>query len=344
VMHLSVWQVPNCTESFMANPILTAAYATWIQLVAARGALLMALIGLAAVGVGWLRANAQKKLVEPGKNAPPTLSGFARIIVWVGWAIMVCGLGLTTTSIIRGPSEDRIKVHAMSFGAILNTANHDEMTVLAPIDNDQKQKYRSLLADWWEISSRKDLLDTLDGMIEGTYGHRAKFEALRRELLNAQPEGYIEKAAAQTHDRNDFERLLVALSYLHAPKTKRPMLTAWDFGRYINVCFWGYLAGYLTEQEAWDRVLPAARYLQSCYSSWDEFAEDYLRGREFWSASANRQDHGRIRETVRKLLSDESSFWNNVPWYESLGKGPMIRDKMAEEMQTAAQNPRVSGH
>jgi hypothetical protein len=35
-------------------------------------------------------------------------------------------------------------------------------------------------------------------------------------------------------------------------------ILAWDLVRYIAVCRWGYLAGYLTETEAWDHIMPAA--------------------------------------------------------------------------------------
>jgi Protein of unknown function (DUF1266) len=43
------------------------------------------------------------------------------------------------------------------------------------------------------------------------------------------------------------------------------------------------LCGYLAEDEAWEKIMPAAAKLHATFSSWKELGENYLIGREFWS-------------------------------------------------------------
>ena len=60
-------------------------------------------------------------------------------------------------------------------------------------------------------------------------------------------------------------------------------LLGWDYGRYICLCRWGYLVGWLNEQEAWEKIMPAAELLQKSFSSWEDLGRNYLIGRLFWS-------------------------------------------------------------
>lgn len=60
-------------------------------------------------------------------------------------------------------------------------------------------------------------------------------------------------------------------------------IAAWDYDRYISLCGWGYIAGYLSEEEAWQRIMPAARLLQKTFESWIDLGKNHVVGREFWS-------------------------------------------------------------
>ncbi|WP_407569917.1 DUF1266 domain-containing protein [Deinococcus altitudinis] len=118
---------------------------------------------------------------------------------------------------------------------------------------------------------------------------------------------------------SDHAELLDILNFLkeggHRAKF-RPVLghdvLAWDLVRLINVARWGYGGRYLSEEEAWAQIMPAASELHARYSSWDALAADYVLGHDAWAEGA---DPDLNRET-RKLLdpADTKSPWNQVAW------------------------------
>ena len=79
-----------------------------------------------------------------------------------------------------------------------------------------------------------------------------------------------------------------------------------------------YLVGYLTEEEAWERIMYAARTLQSNFDSWKDLGENYLIGREFWSLHQTRDSGDRFRDAYARLLKDPASPWNRHPWETNL--------------------------
>jgi Zn-dependent protease with chaperone function len=92
---------------------------------------------------------------------------------------------------------------------------------------------------------------------------------------------------------------------------------AWDLVRSITLCRWGYLAGFITEDEAWDEIMPAARILQHLFSSWRELGRSYLSRRDLWSRDLNvDSDAARadLRALFRELLFLTTSPWRKTTW------------------------------
>jgi hypothetical protein len=84
--------------------------------------------------------------------------------------------------------------------------------------------------------------------------------------------------------------------------------------RYIAVCRWGYLAGYLSESEAWDHIMPAALRLQQTFTSWQDLQSDFLIGREYWSLQETQLKGARFHAIYDSFLQNPSSPWNANPW------------------------------
>jgi hypothetical protein len=79
-----------------------------------------------------------------------------------------------------------------------------------------------------------------------------------------------------------------------------------------------YVAGYLKEEEAWQRIMRAAWAIQANYSSWREMGEDYLWGREQWKGRRDPQF-----DRIFQLLTnpdDSSSPWNKNEWKTDLSE------------------------
>jgi Protein of unknown function (DUF1266) len=91
-------------------------------------------------------------------------------------------------------------------------------------------------------------------------------------------------------------------------------ILAWDLIRYISLCRWGVLAGYMFEADAWRQVMPAAQQLQQAFDSWQDLQKNYLIGREFWSLEQTRKSGARFQAAYDKLSTDPSSPWNTIPW------------------------------
>src|SRR6266513_104793 len=76
---------------------------------------------------------------------------------------------------------------------------------------------------------------------------------------------------------------LMKLCREHYRKRGRNSLVGWDYCRYIMLCRCGYQVGFLSEDEAWGRIMPMARAIQAAFrplalgphelSSWAEHAD-----------------------------------------------------------------------
>ena len=196
----------------------------------------------------------------------------------------------------------------------LNGGRHDLLgTQLATprIVRDEKQA----LADWWGVNNRDDLLAMLDWVDQG--GHRKDWDQLAAyiaSLSSSELSQFLTKVASDPEMKHqvDVVRKL-------APKLGDKSLLGWDYARYISLCRWGFVCGYLTEKEAWDRIMPVAAMLQKTFDSWADLGENYMIGREFWSYEQMQKDGDLIRQAYAWLMSSSTSPWNLNVWNMDLG-------------------------
>ena len=195
---------------------------------------------------------------------------------------------------------------ALAASAILATFNREPLDNLSSGNSVMREKV--LLQNWWGISNRDQLLDALEWIDRS--GHRQVFSALGARAAKLSPD---ELSQFVSHlDSEDANSVMVAHRYYE--KYAAQSITAWDYARYINLCRSGVAAGYLSEEEAWPRVMHAAAILQQTFTSWSEFGENYLVGREFWSLRQNKIDGQKMRAIYQRLLNDPVSPWNRIQW------------------------------
>jgi len=240
------------------------------------------------------------------------------LLLTLSWGMAAC--------VSSSPKKTEAQhARALAFAAIIARINHEPFEVLAdvPITDELKKSTQKLLSDWWQVNSRIQLLDTLQWQENG--GHRKILWEKCNTLRSVPIEKLPDELVRGVKDKDEFNRNLVAALSLRAPKRKVLDITAWDYGRYISLCRWGYVSGYISEQEAWEHIMPVARFLQASYSSWDEYADDYLRGREFWSLNQTIQAGTLNRETVKSLLVADG-LWHKTAWDAPLGEGAVAED------------------
>ena len=194
----------------------------------------------------------------------------------------------TNVFIGRSPYPTKLlspaRLWALATRALLIQYNGESHETLESRTESDRAWARRSLREWWGVENHQQVVKMLDWLQDS--GHR---------------EGFQEK---DNRPRRKGER---QTRYL-----------AWDYCRLVWVAGTSYMAGYLTEEEAWQRIMPAARTIQESYSSWREMGEDYLRGRELWHHSRDpRFDY------VFQLLTnpdDPNSPWNKNKWNTDLSK------------------------
>jgi hypothetical protein len=231
-------------------------------------------------------------------------------------ALVILSLATTPAVFADEPLSPQ-RAWALAAAALLTERNgqlHDRLAG-SHLSARDAEEARRLLREWWDVTDRASLLDSL-GWIQTT-GHREKFARSGKQLAALTRD---ERRALDAKRRTDvdFNQMLGVVEMHHA-RLGTKSLIGWDFSRYISVCRWGYAAGYLTESDAWSRIIPAARIIRQTFGSWRELGENYLIGRQFWSPDQHVRTGHLYRQAFDRLLADRSSPWNRVPWKVEFG-------------------------
>ncbi|MGA2916737.1 MAG: DUF1266 domain-containing protein [Sedimentisphaerales bacterium] len=203
---------------------------------------------------------------------------------------------------------------ALGASGMLASSNHMKFDSLAgyEVNKFAIKSEKKLLEKWWGVTDRKSLLESLKWLEEG--GHSADFEELAVSLNAPEMIGPT-LVRAEFEDKlktNEELRGKVAVVSRYYEKLGDKSLQGWDGTRYICLCRWGFICGYITEAEAWEKIMPAARHLQQTFNSWEELCKNYLIGREYWSP--NDEDHYIYEDTYVRLLEMPESPCKKLPW------------------------------
>ena len=188
--------------------------------------------------------------------------------------------------------------------------NHlDTLTGVAAIP-DSIENERKQLAEGWSIYSQADLLRTLDWL--QLQGHRTGFNELGLRVSTLSDEQLAVKRSQLSDNTEAVNQLDVVRAHYQELGSKS--ILAWDLVRYISLCRWGVLAGYISEDYAWARIMPAAQQLQQTFNSWQDLQTNYLIGREYWSLKQTKKCGAKFQAIFKNLSEDPSSPWNRIPW------------------------------
>jgi len=219
------------------------------------------------------------------------------------------GVAVNASSVNDHPSREQQR-WAIAASAILSGANHENLNTLS--SGGSALSTRRLLEDSWGISDRDSFLKALEWIEQG--GHRQLFNALGERSSRAS----AEELSAVLSKLNSEDANSLTMAHRYYEKFGSQSITAWDYGRYINLCRWGVASGYISEAEGWPCAMHAAQILQQTFGSWKEFGQNYIVGREFWSLRQTKINGQEMRERYQRLVSDPSSPWNQIPWNLSL--------------------------
>lgn len=224
------------------------------------------------------------------------------------------------------PDPKRWALAAVALQATLNGMDHSSPGGM-PVSPRSERIARRRLAREWEADTEDEFHDAQAWLFDS--GHRMEFHALisRISSMNAEETlDYLESVALgeqgiDTPEEQEEERHRVEMIRQNTGNVRYLSFLAWDYLRYIENCRLGYLAGFLDEADAWGQMLAAAQALQARYDSWTDLAQSFLTAREFWSVVEHRKDHAAYHRAMARLLDDEQSPWNRVPWGLTLYTG-----------------------
>jgi hypothetical protein len=196
----------------------------------------------------------------------------------------------------------------------LHQASHETLN-FRELNGVNKKTYLDLLSRDWGITTREELL-----------------EQIPRTELNgsAAALGFIKKIIAGNKDYsfitmfNKFQLTPRQYNYLKFVIVNwghyyNRSILAWDLGRIISLCRWGYEVGFLSEEEAWEKIMYYARKIQSLYSSWAEYGLDYYFGRIFWASGfGSDMDYFLPTGEIYQRLLSEGGHWYSLDWQVDL--------------------------
>jgi hypothetical protein len=203
---------------------------------------------------------------------------------------------------------------ALATAAIPKKANGMELDIMGggASDSDYVSALREMLKNDWEVADRASALGAIKALREE--GHRQEFDLMLKDISAMDGAGLARLLADYAQDPELQKRIRL----VHAQKdaVDKKSITAWDYCRLIYLAECSYRSGYITEQEAWQEIMPAAEIIQSTFSSWREMGDNYLLGREFWSGARE----PRMVVANRFLLTDPKGPWATLAWKLPLRK------------------------
>jgi len=171
-----------------------------------------------------------------------------------------------------------------------------------PADNWAKKHMRKMLKSGWNVRNAEDLNVTISWLFNE--GHNVEcMQFVEQYKMNPQSVK-INKLFKKDREtaRERFEII--------ATKYKDQGIIAWDLCRACTVAGWGFLARYITYEEAIKISVDACKILQRNYSSWDDMMESYFLGFWYWSNDEIRLHN---RKGWYEHRDKEDSIYN-VPW------------------------------
>ncbi|CAN5153763.1 hypothetical protein BH11CYA1_BH11CYA1_16980 [soil metagenome] len=207
---------------------------------------------------------------------------------------------------------------ALACSALMFTNHGDGNNSLlgkAP-SKDSIDRKRESLSSQWGINSREDLLRVLNDLATDS-GHNSSWqEYMKYQKTGVNPLQMLDFSRDIAHGVF-YSRLAVVSEY--GTKFGDRGILAWDLCRYVCLVRWGLRLGYITEKEAIEMLMPAARRLQKTYGSWKQMGEEYLVGRRFWDEQHWKKDDADYTRIYKLLLTEKNSPWVKIPWNLDLG-------------------------
>ncbi|MEN0058725.1 MAG: DUF1266 domain-containing protein [Bdellovibrio sp.] len=175
-----------------------------------------------------------------------------------------------------------------------------------------------ILEEFWGVFDKQSALQNMENIRR--QGHRTKFNVLRSALPT---EGSIDMGSLEKFKQifafdfeeghepqlsdEEYKKLATWIQSTHR-YLKEAGILAWDMARFIQLVRLCFVAGYITDNEAWAEVLKLGPLVEGRFESWMEFSQSFLIGRTFWCG----RDEPQVKAICERLLGHPASPWNFI--------------------------------
>jgi hypothetical protein len=165
-----------------------------------------------------------------------------------------------------------------------------------PVTSESREESLDTLRDPWEIENRRQLQDMLKHLAAPEAQHRLRDLAAQ-----------IAAGTARVSDDVSAEDIEFVRTF--GVEMGERGIVADSLCRMVYVAGEGYVAGFLSEAEAWGYSMAAAARIQRSFGSWEEMGAQYLMG-VAWRRGADED----LEASYHELLADPASPWRTLPW------------------------------
>lgn len=170
---------------------------------------------------------------------------------------------------------------------------------------------RTGLANNWGIESRDELISLVQRMT--FHGHNDSFQDAAT-IVKAMNDKAFDDLVARS---STVDKYMWPYTREINQRWGDKGILAWDLSRMGAMVQWGYIAGYITYEEALALVEPAAQLTQETFTSWDEFYLNYLDGYNWWARTDVYTERDRYETEMKKAyggtLPEGYEYWMALP-------------------------------
>lgn len=205
--------------------------------------------------------------------------------------------------------------------AIITEANEGELTAFGGFKKNAiyEEVEQKLLESSWEITDKESAKENVDWLLKE--GHNSQFlQLIKEQELDTFTREEFEDAV-KTIESEEAKKYYTLLFDTYEKYGENGIL-AWDLCRATQLYGAFYVADYYTYEEALNGCLEVAKMLQEHFSSWEDMADSYLRGYQFFSESYIEEegsDAYKRNQVYEKLKAMENSPYQ-INWNTELKK------------------------
>lgn len=166
--------------------------------------------------------------------------------------------------------------------AILTTSNNLDIKLYGGMEPSYmaKSSWVESLDSWWGITNKEELLETVTSLREGMHNPGFLDEVEQTGVLGM-TESEFKEALNEVENPLDvayFQNLFDA----HQQFGDNAIM-AWDLSRATQLLSNGYIAEFITYEEAISMSIEIGKQIQETFNSWDDFIDSYMYGYLYWS-------------------------------------------------------------